>query len=80
MVNSSFQTENLPLVRTEQLDKLHWHTLLNVFWQARHEVLSVFVQRFALFLVLVGRVYDGGFELALGIAGCILRLWSDPTA
>lgn len=88
MVSSSFQTENLEDI---SLGSVRWQSnriLLDVLGQTRHEVLAVFVQRVALLLVLVGRVYDGSFEPArLRIAGSILAtllacraLYTRPTA
>lgn len=39
--------------------------LLDIFRETRHDVLSIFVQAFGFFEVLVGRVHHGGAEGAL---------------
>lgn len=52
------------------------HILLDVFGQAGHEVLAIFVQRLALFFELVCRVYDCSREFGGGIAGSKLSRMS----
>jgi hypothetical protein len=52
--------------------------LLDVFGQTRHEVLSVFVQRLALLLEVVGRVHNGALELESLVARSILQMALAP--
>jgi len=75
MVSSSFHTENLWLAVSVIVHNASSENilLLDVFWQARHEVLSVFVQTFSLFGVFVCWIDDGGCLGGLRCSWLVLR-------